>query len=216
VPHPWVDGPTARLYDLFPFDADLDLYRELAKESGGRVLEVACGTGRVLLPLLREGVTVTGVDVSSEMLGLAASKLAGERPATAGRARLVQADMRSFDVGEQFDLAIVAAKSFSHLRTREDQEAALACIARHVRPGGLLVLDLLNPSPDWLGQPPGSVRQDLCERLEGGAVVVRTETVVSTDLADQVRVIRSAYEVVEGDGTVTKRLVEWPYRWTLP
>src|SRR5919202_3691329 len=76
APHPWVDGPTARLYDAFPFDADLSLYLELASETGGRVLEAACGTGRVLVPLVGAGFSVVGLDVSSEMLAVARQKLA--------------------------------------------------------------------------------------------------------------------------------------------
>src|SRR5919202_2393911 len=114
APHPWVDGPTARLYDAFPFDADLSLYRELASETGGRVLEAACGTGRVLVPLALAGFSVVGLDVSAEMLSLARAKLAGAEDGARGRSRLVEADMRSFDLGEQFDLAVVAAKSFAH------------------------------------------------------------------------------------------------------
>jgi SAM-dependent methyltransferase len=211
---PFADAFVASLYDAFPFDADLALYRELASETGGRVLEAACGTGRVLVPLALAGFSVVGLDVSAEMLSLARAKLAGAEDGARGRGRLVEADMRSFDLGEQFDLAVVAAKSFAHLTGRADQEAALRSIARHVRAGGLVALDLLHPSPEWLRDPPGSLRQDLCERIDDGAVVIRTETVVSTDLAQQVRVIRSAYELVSPDGSVTKRLVEWPYRWT--
>jgi len=71
------------------------------------------------------------------------------------------------------------------------------------------VIDRLNPTPDWLSRPAGSVRQDVLGHLPSGASVARTETLVSTDLTTQVRVIRSAYETVN-DGVVT----EWPFRYT--
>jgi SAM-dependent methyltransferase len=123
--------------------------------------------------------------------------------------------MRAFALDGPFDLAIVAVKSFAYLTDRAEQLRMLATIAAHLRPGGLLALDLLHPHPAWLLEPPGSLRQDLVARVaEGGVTVVRTEAVVSIDLAAQVRVIRSAYEVVSDDGRVTKRYVEWPYRYT--
>lgn len=212
---PWSDAALAPLYDAFPFDADIPFYLALAEEQGGRVLEVASGSGRVLVPLACAGYEVTGLDASPHMLELARGKLERAGADAKERARLVQADMRSFDLDGEFDLAIVAVKSFSYLVRRADQQLTLGTIVRHLRPGGVLALDLLHPTPGWLDQPPGSVRQDQVQYDEQqGATVSRTETTVSTDLAAQVRVIRSAYEVIGRDGAVTKRLVEWPYRYT--
>jgi SAM-dependent methyltransferase len=212
--HPWSDAFLATLYDLFPFESDLPLYLELAAAQGGRVLELACGSGRVLLPLVGAGHQVVGLDASPHMLALARGKLTAAGPSAAARARLIQGDMRDFDLGELFDLAIVAVKSFAYLVERADQQRALTVIAGHLRPGGLLALDLLHPSPAWLLQPPGSLHQDLVQPVpERGVTLARTEAVVSTDLTRQVRVIRSAYELVTDEGLVTKRFVEWPYRY---
>src|SRR5215210_8633506 len=72
---PWGDATLARLYDAFPFEADLPLYLDLAAAEGGRVLEVACGSGRVLVPLARAGHDVVGLDASPHMLALARGKL---------------------------------------------------------------------------------------------------------------------------------------------
>ena len=212
---PWGDAVLAGLYDLFPFEADLPLYLELAGAEGGRVLEVACGSGRVLVPLARAGHHVVGLDASPHMLARTRAKLAADGLDESARVRLVEGDMRTFDLGEEVDLAVIAVKSFAYLLTRADQQRALAAVAAHLRPGGLLALDLMHPSPTWLLEPPGSLRQDLVEHVpEQGVTLARTEAVVSTDLAAQVRVIRSAYEIVRDDGTVTKRFVEWPYRYT--
>jgi SAM-dependent methyltransferase len=212
---PWEDAALAGLYDVFPFDADIPLYLELAEAQGGRVLEVACGSGRVLVPLAQAGHRVVGVDASPHMLARTRDKLEAAGLGESGRVRLIQADMRAFALGEELDLAVLAVKSFAYLITRADQQRTLAAIAAHLRPGGLLALDLMHPSPAWLLEPPGSLRQDLVEHVpERGVTVARTEAVVSTDLAAQVRVIRSAYEIVADDGSVTKRFVEWPYRYT--
>ena len=212
---PWEDPALADLYDLFPFEADLSLYLDLAAAQGGRVVELACGSGRVLVPLARAGHHVVGLDASPHMLARAREKLTAAGCGESGRVRLVLGDMRAFELGETFDLAVIAVKSFAYLVTRADQQRALAAAAAHLRPGGLLAVDLLHPSPAWLLEPPGSLRQDLVEHVpERGVTLARTEAVVSTDLAEQVRVIRSAYEVVADDGSVTKRFVEWPYRYT--
>lgn len=247
--HPWNDPVLARLYDAFPFELDVPMYLELAAAEGGRVLELACGSGRLALPLARAGHEVTGVDQSPHMLALARAKLERAGEEVARRCRLVQGDMVSFDLrssggyghgygagdgdghgdgeghgpggstgpssrGEGFDLAVIAVKSFGYLRTRGEQAMALERIAVHLRPAGVLVLDLLNPTPAWLSVPPGTLRQDLVEEVPGLGVLTRVECPVRTDLAEQVRVIRSTYEIVDGDGRVTKRLVEWPFRFT--
>lgn len=212
---PWGDAALAPLYDAFPFDDDVPFYRDLAAAQGGRVLELCCGSGRLLVPLAGAGCQIVGLDASPHMLALARAKLEASAPQLAANATLVRGDMRDFALSGRFDLAIIAVKSFAYLSERADQQRTLAAVARHLRPGGLLAIDLLHPSPSWLLEPPGSLRQDLVHSVpEQGITVARTETAVSTDLARQIRVIRSAYEIVAEDGTVTKRFVEWPYRFT--
>jgi hypothetical protein len=76
-----------------------------------------------------------------------------------------------------------------------------------------VALDLLNPTVEWLSRPAGSVQQDIAGEV-GEARVLRTETVVSTDPAEQRRFMRSVYDVVERDGTVRKHVVEWGLRYT--
>ncbi len=210
---PWGDAQLAELYDAFVFDGDLPLFLELAREQGPRVLEIACGSGRVLVPLARAGFDVVGIDVSAHMLALARAKLS----AAALTARLVNADMRDFRLDEaDFDLAIVAVKSFAYLTERDDQLRCLRSTHAHLRPGGLLAIDFMHPLPDWVSAAPGSMRDDLLQRVpERGFTLSRVESVVSTDMARQVRVIRSAYEIIDDRGAVVaKRFVEWPYRWT--
>lgn len=211
---PWADAQLARLYDVFVFEDDLPLYLELAQAQGGRVLEVACGSGRVVLPLVRAGFDVVGVDISPHMLAIAQRKVA---EGGGYAAELVQDDMRSFRLGRRdFDLAIIAVKSFAYLVERADQLRCLQTLYAHLRPGGLLAIDLMHPRPEWTGALRGSLRDDLLQHVAGeGFTLSRVESVVSTDLARQVRVIRSMYESVDDSGSVRdKRFVEWPYRWT--
>ena len=197
---PTTPGPSeaqAELYDLFPFSGDLPLYLELAAAQGGNVLELCCGTGRVLVPLAQAGNRVVGVDISPPMLALAQRKLDAAGPAVAERAPLLVGDLRTVDLGGGFDLALVAVKSFAYLTERADQQRALNAIAAQLRPGGLLALDLLHPSLEWLARPPAACTRTWSSTIpSAGITLARTETAVSTDLASQVRVIRSVYEIV--------------------
>jgi SAM-dependent methyltransferase len=146
------------------------------------------------------------------MLALARGKLDAEGLT----ADLRQADMRTFSLGRKdFDLAIVAVKSFCYLTDVEDQIRCLEAIHAHLRPGGVLAMDLMHPRLEWLSAPQGSMRDDLLQHVpERGITLSRVESVVTTDLARQVRVIRSIYETVDDRGKVIdKRFVEWPYRW---
>jgi SAM-dependent methyltransferase len=168
--------------------------------------------------LVRAGFEVVGVDISAHMLDVTREKLAGLPPGS-GRARLVQADMRTFSLPEAVrpcDLAILAVKSFAYLTERADQLRCLERVAAHLRPGGLLAIDLLHPRPAWVDAPVGWLRDDLVHFSPvHQATIWRVESVVGTDLARQVRTIRSTYEVIDAQGRpVAKRFIEWPYRFT--
>jgi SAM-dependent methyltransferase len=211
---PWQDARLAQLYDMFVFDGDLPLYLDLARQQGSWVLEVACGSGRVLVPLARAGFQAVGIDISPHMLALARAKL--EQNDVCDSAQLIEADMRTFRLEQRdFDLAIVPVKSFAYLLELADQLRCLESIHAHLRPGGLLALDLMHPLPEWTSAAPGSVRDDLLQHVaEQGFTLSRVESVVSTDLARQIRVIRSTYETIDDSGKLLdKRFVEWPYRW---
>jgi SAM-dependent methyltransferase len=214
---PFTDAQVAGLYDALSFDDDVPLYLELAAAEGGRVLEMACGAGRVAVPLARAGHRVVGFDASTNMLSLARQKVAAQTEMEA-RLRLVQADLRTFDLHQHapFDLAILAVKSLAYLTEPDDQLATLERAAAHLRPQGLLAIDFLHPKPEWLARPPGSLYNDVVQHSAEHAITIsRVECVLSTDLSRQVRVIRSAYEVIDDQGAViSKRFVEWAYRYT--
>ncbi len=122
---------------------DLDFYVALAQAAPPPVLELACGTGRITIPIARAGIPVTGVDSSREMLARARAKLDTESPLPV---ELVEGDMRTFVLDERFGLAIIPARSFLHLLMPEDHVAALCNIHRHLMPGGRLALNVFVPN----------------------------------------------------------------------
>jgi SAM-dependent methyltransferase len=148
----------AELYDVSVPDwpGEIDYYRALArhaKAQGAAVLEIACGTGRVALRLAQDGIHLTGIDLSPAMLDIARQKSA-EMP----NVRWLEADMRSFELGDTFGLAIIPGHSFQFMLTPEDQVACLACIRRHLDPNGLLVVHLDHLDVRWLGDLRGEKR----------------------------------------------------------
>jgi SAM-dependent methyltransferase len=124
--------------------ADVGFVLTQAGRAGGLVLELGCGTGRLLLPLARAGHQVIGVDNSAAMLARARARLAAEPEAVRERVTLVEADMTSFAVDGRFALAIIPYNTFLHL-SRAQKSAALKRIHAHLVPGGRLLIDLINP-----------------------------------------------------------------------
>lgn len=147
-------GPNAHLYDLVEqYTADVPFYVETALRLGGPVLELGCGTGRVLISLARAGIDVTGVDLSGDMLAQCRRKLEAEPGEFSARTTLVQGDMRSVrvaataggrrlrDAGD-FGLVLVPLFSFMHMATRADKLACLRTAAAHLREGGTLLMEV--------------------------------------------------------------------------
>lgn len=134
---------------------DVDRYIDLARQSGGEVLELCCGSGRVAIPLARAGFEVTAVDVSRGMLDLLESRIAQEALDTRARVRVVEADVTTLQLDKRdFSLAIMPFNSLLCITDFKAQRAAVDVAARHLAPGGTLALDLVNPLVLPLGGDP--------------------------------------------------------------
>lgn len=136
---------TAKYYDhtyaaLRGSSGDAEFYRTLAQECGGPVLELGCGTGRVLGPIARDGLACTGLDASAGMLEVC------RRTHPLANLRLVQSRMQCFDLrGDRFRLIFAAFRAVQHLYTVGDQLECLAAVRRHMAPGGRFAFDVFTP-----------------------------------------------------------------------
>ncbi|HUO86705.1 MAG TPA: class I SAM-dependent methyltransferase, partial [Thermoanaerobaculia bacterium] len=152
--------------------ADIELYVELALRAGGPVLEMGCGSGRVLLPTARAGIEITGVDASPLMLAGLRRQLADEPEEVSRRVRVAVGDIAGASLGEAipaagFSLVTAPFRVVQHLVSRAEQRAWLATVARHLAPGGELVFDVFQPQFDQVADgPAGSVD---VEREEPGS-----------------------------------------------
>jgi len=149
-------------YAAAGYHHDLPFYVEMARElageragaESGAVLEMGCGTGRVLIEIARAGVEIVGVELSAEMLRAAERRLAAEPAEVRERARLVRGDIRTVDLGRKFSLVTAPFRVVQHLIDRADQKAWLANVHRHLEPGGHLVFDVFQPDYDLVADSP--------------------------------------------------------------
>jgi SAM-dependent methyltransferase len=149
--------------DLYDYEyrrrrADINFYRQLARNrmefAAGTILDLACGSGRLLLPLARDGHGVVGIDRSRKMLAAAARRLDRLAPGRRRRCALVRADLRAFAFQRKATLAISAFHSVQHLLSDEDFLRFLHCTRGSLMKGGWLSFDVLPPDPAWLARDP--------------------------------------------------------------
>ena len=151
----------ARLYDPWSRSVveDVAFYVDEAVRSGGPVLELGVGTGRIAVPIAAAGIEVVGVDLSAGMLDVAR-----ERATLAGvRLDLRRGDMRQPPVEGAFPLVLIPFRSLLHMETDGDRRAVLRTVAGLLAPGGRFVFDVFTPGADdiaetharWLEREPG-------------------------------------------------------------
>lgn len=202
----------ARLYDddYGDFVDDLDLYLPFAERTGGPILEAMCGSGRVLLPLAEAGYEVVGLDISEAMVRLSQAKLL--TAGVTGHARVATGDICNIQLPERFALAIVAMNSFMHLSDGEQQRDALRNLHQHLRPGGLLLLDLFNPDPHELIADEGVLVHARSFRSSAGTDVQKW-VLRKTDLAGQTHYVEFMYDEVGADRLLRRDVLPFTMRW---
>ena len=194
---------------------DVAFYVEAARESGGPVLEIGCGTGRVLIPTAQAGIEIVGLDLSPRMLARCQEKLSREPADVQARAQLIRADMRRFDLGRRFRLVTTPFRPFQHLISVEEQMCCLATIRRHLVDGGRLVLDLFNPDINRLVDEKYRSEQEDEEPFTtpDGRRVVRRNRIASLDLHNQVQDVELIYYVIHPDGREERFVHAFPFRY---
>ncbi len=173
-----------RHYDLLmPGPNDLPFYRRQAQMYGQPVLELACGTGRLTVPLSQAGFDISGLDISPAMLQVARAK--AKRSGTA--ITLVEGNYMDFSLGRKFHLIFIADNSLSHMLERKDVEACFRCVRQHLAPGGRFVVDVFTPSAHILARD-GAQAYPVGEYddPDGGGRIRATET-SEYDAAAQVK-----------------------------
>ncbi len=202
---------TARYYDgaygaVPTLGPDAVFYKSLALECGGPVLELGCGTGRVLLPIAAQGIACTGVDASPAMLEEFRRKPGAEAVS------LVCARMESFDLpGRRFPLIYSAFRAFQHLDAVEQQLACLGRVRAHLAPGGKFAFDVFNPKLAKMAQEADPETLDLTFRHDGHET--RRYATVTRDRAHQVTRVTMRYVEEREGGAPKETTVTFTMRW---
>jgi len=188
------------VYDLVGRDMPygLDFYITLAREAKGPVLDVACGTGRILLPCLQAGVEIEGLDLFEPMLRTLRAKAAalGLSP------RLHQADMSDFSLPRRFGLVMIPFNAIIHNMTQEAQIRCLQLCREHLLPGGLLAFDTFFPSLEIIGAPDNTrvLEGELPHPVTG--LPMRMYDTRTFDRVAQVQHTLNELELLAADGSV--------------
>jgi len=175
--------------------ADVTFYRELARRRGAaRILELGAGTGRITVPLARDGRHVVALDQSAAMLARLGERVARLPPAVAARITPVAGDLRGFAVGGRFPLVIAAFNVLEHLYTRGEVAACLERVAAHLTPDGAFVFDVQLPDLAWLLRDPTKrwAKTRFTDPTTGRAMYYSTNH--DYDPVSQIALIRLYYE----------------------
>jgi SAM-dependent methyltransferase len=194
--------------------ADIDGVLSAARTAGGPALGLCCGTGRLSLPLAREGFQVTGVDISPRMLGQFRARLANEPEEVKACVEIIEGDACALDLGRAFGLVFVGFNSFNIVATLDNQKALLASIARHLSPGGLGLIQLYNPlqhSPHGMASPILMATR----RLPDGRSY-RKFGLASAMRADQTQTITGWYDVTGADAGLARHDFRMEVRHVFP
>ena len=217
--------PWAEIYDsVYSYvRSDLPLYTRAAIESGGPVLELGVGTGRVAIPTAELGIDVVGVDSSEAMLAVASRK-AAKLGDNAGKLELVRADMRDFTILDsdgwerKFPLTTMPFRSFLALLTVKDQFSALRRIYEHLHPGGRLVFNIFVPDPNMALEQSDVPRHltDVTDPETGLTRILYQQS--QYDIHNQIVSVRMLIEELDRNNVVSRRMyrdyqLRYCHRW---
>ncbi len=176
--------------------ADIPFYVEEARRASGPVLELACGTGRLTIPIAQSGVEIVGLDQSASMLAHARAK--AERAGVS--ITWIEADCRQFELGRRFALIFMAFNSMQHVHDSASLQALFGNVKKHLADGGRFILDVFNPSIAILNRDPGKrFREREYDDPDGKGTII-LEQMSAYDDAAQVNRIQWYFSRVPQDG----------------
>jgi SAM-dependent methyltransferase len=189
----YYDGRHYDRREMHPTD-DIAFWERQARRCGDPVLELACGTGRITIPLAKAGFRVTGLDILPSMMDEGRRKAARE----AIDIGWVEGDCRDFDLGQAYSLIFIPYNSMNHLQTLTDLEACFLCVRNHMRAGSRFIFDIFNPRLDILLRDPSKeYPHSVYEDPDGRGSIEITENNVY-DPATQINTVRLFFALPDG------------------
>lgn len=214
-----IRAQVAKYYDCQPmaFD-DIPFYKKQIPSPNCSILELGCGTGRVLLPLVGSCGYIHGIDHSAEMLSICHTKLENAK-IPFQKANVELGDISDFDLGRKFDLIIAPFRVMQNLDADEEVEGMFQCIKKHLKPGGTCILNVFKPLSD-----PDTLRATWCRQTEMFNWEFKTETgrITSHDIRPRMDLERMViypeliYRLYEGEKLVDEAVLKIAMRCYYP
>ncbi|MCR8631793.1 class I SAM-dependent methyltransferase [Paenibacillus radicis (ex Xue et al. 2023)] len=199
---------TAHLYDLDPrniVNDDINFYINYALRINGEILEIACGTGRVTLPLARAGYKITGIDLSEDMIAVLNEKLLKEEKGTRELVEVFIADMTNFDLGKKFPLIIIPFRAFQLLTEMDQQNSFFDRIKEHLTMDGIFIINTYKLSGQLDDSWVRPEKEDwVVEDPKSNTRVRRTHIQRAIDVSKQINYPELIYYVEEVSGRINK------------
>lgn len=207
----------AEYYDHNPIyvsRADVEFYVEEAKAAKGKILELGCGTGRILIPTAA-GCEIVGLDVSKHMLAKCREKILEQPEEVQKRIQVVEGNMVDFDLKERFALVTIPFRPFQHLLAVEEQMSCLRCVNRHLEVGGRFILDVFHVNPQMTHDPKFQTEsEDIPEvELPDGRKVLLRWRIAAYHRAEQYNEIEFVYYVSHPEGREERLVQAFPFRY---
>ena len=205
----------ARYYDAenAHFTDDLPLYSDLAAQTGGPILDVGCGTGRVCLHLAQEDYRVVGVDRSPEMLAIARRKTEGLHLTES--LRLVEADIMAFAEGG-FSLILLPYNALMHFTSPDDQIALLGHLRNLLTDDGHIAIDLPNAGEAFAAEDEAGIILERSFIEPDSGHLLMQQSVSTLNRAEQLLDVTWIYDEILGDGTLKRTLAPLQLRYVFP
>lgn len=190
---------------------DVQRYRELAKQASGAVLDLCCGSGRIGIPLARDGHRVVAVDIAEPMLAQFAAHLQGEPPEVVQRIEMLRADVAALALDRQFELVLCAFNSLLLIPDPEAQLAVLRVAREHLTPEGRFMLDVVNPLALKIDGDPVPTPFFTRRNPHSGNTYTRFAMVSPLDENQRQR-LHGYYDEVDPQGVVHRRYYSFTWR----
>ncbi len=202
----------ARHYSDEFFDADVPMYLQRAHTNGSPILELGCGTGRILIPLAQAGFHVAGIELYSSMLKIAGEKIAELDESVRKRIKLIQADMSDFSLKQRFNMVYISTNTIFHL-PRQKQQECLECVYDALKPGGEILIDceshtIMTTAQECIGL---LCRCDDYDE-DGKAVSVRS-WITCVDVGSHIMQMRTEVAEEDSDNNISMRTYDNAFHW---
>ncbi|MFX0000999.1 MAG: class I SAM-dependent DNA methyltransferase [Candidatus Hodarchaeota archaeon] len=170
---------------------DIPFYVKNAKDYGDPILELACGTGRVTIPIAQNKLSITGLDILSTML-----KEAKRKSKEVGvKIKWIEADMTNFDLNKKFNLILIPGCAFNALIDLKSVEDCLICVKKHLKSNGGFIFDAFNPNLDILVRDPSKFYPNAEYQDPDGRGLVSVKENTKYDKANQMLLWRLTYSI---------------------